>query len=120
MKKIKDMLPCNLIISTFDHNEDRAKLDKFISLTEMTPIENNFPVKLQLPQECIDRLVVDNEFVFGNFPQQMKDTIDQLICSNGSKLDTNLIQDQDLIVTQHSDISSYILKESESTKQAPL
>lgn len=68
VKKLKDKMPCNLIISTFDLNEDKAKLEKFLSLNEMTPIENNFPVKIQMPDECIDRLLIDNEFVFGNFP----------------------------------------------------
>ena len=68
VKKIKDKMPCNLLIATFDDNEDKGKLDKFLSLTEMTPIENNFPLKLQLPQECIDKLMIENEFVFGNFP----------------------------------------------------
>lgn len=46
VKKIKDKMPCNLLIATYDDNEDRAKIDKFLSLTEMTPIENNFPFKL--------------------------------------------------------------------------
>ena len=46
VRKIKDNMPCNLIIATFDDNEDRSKLDKFLSFTEMTPIENNFPFKL--------------------------------------------------------------------------
>ena len=61
-------MPCNLLIGTFDENEDRAKLDKFLSLTEMTPIENNFPFKIQLPSEQVDKLMIENEFVFGNFP----------------------------------------------------
>lgn len=46
VKKIRDKMPCNLLIATYDDNEDRAKIDKFLSLTEMTPIENNFPFKL--------------------------------------------------------------------------
>lgn len=39
-------MPCNLLIATYDDNEDRAKIDKFLQLTEMTPIENNFPFKI--------------------------------------------------------------------------
>lgn len=61
-------MPCNLLIGTYDDAEDRSKLDKFLSLTEMTPIENNFPFKVQLPSDCLDKLMVHNEFVFGNFP----------------------------------------------------
>lgn len=61
-------MPCNLLIGTYDDNEDRAKLDKFLSLTEMSPIENNFPFKIQLAPESIDKLMIENEFVFGNFP----------------------------------------------------
>ena len=49
VRKIEDKMPCNLIIATYDDNEDRSKVDKFLQLTEMTPIENNFPFKLQLP-----------------------------------------------------------------------
>ena len=62
-------MPCNLLISVFDENEDRSKIDKFLSLTEMTQIENNFPFKIQLPQECLKKMMIDNEFVFGNFNQ---------------------------------------------------
>ncbi len=39
-------MPCNLLIGTFDEFEDRSKLNKFLQLTDMTPIENNFPFKL--------------------------------------------------------------------------
>ena len=46
VKKIKDKMPCNLLISTYDDHEDRSKIEKFLSLTEMTPIENNFPFKI--------------------------------------------------------------------------
>jgi hypothetical protein len=46
VKKIKNKMPCNLLIGTYDDVEDRSKLDKFLSLTEMTPIENNFPFKV--------------------------------------------------------------------------
>tara|TARA_B110000285_G_C14954186_1_gene528337 strand:+ start:590 stop:796 length:207 start_codon:yes stop_codon:yes gene_type:complete len=46
VKKIKNKMPCNLLIGTYDDVEDRSKLDKFLSLTEMTPIENNFPFKI--------------------------------------------------------------------------
>lgn len=120
VKKIKDKMPCNLIIATFDDNEDRAKMDKFMNLTEMTPIENNFPVKLQLPQRCLENLMVSNEFVFGNFPQQVRDTFDQLIMGAANCKDPNLVQDQDLIITQHCQISSYILKENEEIVQPTL
>ena len=41
-------MPCNLLIATYDDNEDRSKIDKFLSLTDMTPIENNFPFKILL------------------------------------------------------------------------
>ena len=40
------MIPCNLLFATFDDHEDRQKLEKFIQLTDMTPIENNFPFKI--------------------------------------------------------------------------
>ena len=39
-------MPCNLVVAIFDDNEDKAKLDKFMNLIEMTPIDNNFPIKL--------------------------------------------------------------------------
>jgi hypothetical protein len=42
----------------------------------MTPIENNFPFKLQLASESVEKLMIENEFVFGNFPNQVKNTID--------------------------------------------
>ena len=100
VKKIKDKMPCNLLLATFDPNEDKSKLDKFLFLTEMTPIENNFPIKLQLPQECTDKLMIENEFIFGNFPQQINDTMKQLIYGAGSfNKDSTLFQDQDLLVT---------------------
>lgn len=69
-------MPCNLLIGTFDDNDDRQKLQKFLQLTEMTPIENNFPFKIQMANESVDKLMIDNEFVFGNFPLQVKDTIE--------------------------------------------
>ena len=65
VKKIKDKVICNFLVSTFD--ESVSDHSKFMDLTEMTTIENNFPVKIQLPQLGINRLVLENEFVFGNF-----------------------------------------------------
>lgn len=112
VKKIQDKMPCNLLIGTFDDNEDRAKLDKFLSLTEMTPIENNFPFKIQLPPESLDKLMIENEFVFGNFPHQIKDTLFQLV-QKMMNHDALIFEDQDLLVTQHSQISSFILKDIE-------
>ena len=94
-------MPCNLLIGTFDEYEDRQKLEKFLSLTDMTPIENNFPFKLQLASESVDKLMIDNEFVFGNFPIQVKDTIDQML-EGLSPQDTQIFEDQDFIITQHS------------------
>ena len=79
VRKIKDKMPCNLLFGTYDDNEDRSKVEKFMSLAEMTPIENNFPFKLQLPKEQVEKLMIENEFVFGIFPQQIKDTIGQLL-----------------------------------------
>ena len=58
----------------------------------MTPIENNFPFKVQLPTETIDKLMVENEFVFGNFPTQIKDTIDQLMVGMSAQ-DTKIFED---------------------------
>jgi len=58
---------CNLLVGTYDDHEDRSKIDKFLQLNEMTPIENNFPFKIQLAHEMIEKLLIDNEFVFGNF-----------------------------------------------------
>ena len=60
-------MPCNLLISTYDDHEDRSKIDKFLSLTEMTPIENNFPFKIQMTPESVEKIMIDNQFVFGNF-----------------------------------------------------
>lgn len=58
VKKIKDKMACNLIFATFDESDDRTKMDKFLAQTEMTPIENNFPLKLHLPTECLDKLMI--------------------------------------------------------------
>ena len=69
VKKIKNKMPCNLLIATYDDHDDRSKLDKFLQLTEMTPIENNFPFKIQMVKESVEKLLIDNEFVFGNFAQ---------------------------------------------------
>jgi len=46
VKKIKDKMICNLILATYDENENIEKLTKFLQLTEMTNIENNFPIKI--------------------------------------------------------------------------
>jgi len=46
-----------------------------MQLTEMTPIENNFPFKIQMANESVEKLMIENEFVFGNFPLQIKDTL---------------------------------------------
>lgn len=110
VRKIPDKMPCNLLIGTFDDNDDRQKLQKFMQLTEMTPIENNFPFKIQMANESVEKLMIENEFVFGSFPLQVKDTIDQLL-QGLSAQDTQIFEDQDLIVTQHAQISSYILKD---------
>ena len=67
---------CNLLIGTYSDSEDRSQIDKFLQLSEMTPIENNFPFKLQLPTESVNKIMTDNDFIFGNFPSQIKDTID--------------------------------------------
>ena len=75
VKKIENKLLCNLIITTFDDSEDKQKLEKFLRLTEITPVENNFPLKLQLAAECVQELMLTNDFVFGNFATQVKDTI---------------------------------------------
>ena len=63
--------------------------------------------------------MIQNEFVFGNFPHQIKDTLFQLV-QGLSNQDSQIFEDQDLIVTQHSQISSYILKEyGEDLENAP-
>ena len=54
---------------------DKQKLEKFLRLTEITPVENNFPLKMQLAAECVQELMLTNDFVFGNFATQVKDTI---------------------------------------------
>ena len=46
VKKIPEKMVCNLLIGTYSDSEDRSKIDKFLQLSEMTPIENNFPFKL--------------------------------------------------------------------------
>lgn len=68
----------------------------------MTPIENNLPFKLLLPQDSVDKLIIENEFVFGNLSQQTKDTVSELI--EGSLPDSCIFEDQDLIISQHSEI----------------
>mmetsp|Transcript_36996 Transcript_36996/g.56703 ORF Transcript_36996/g.56703 Transcript_36996/m.56703 type:complete len:92 (+) Transcript_36996:1178-1453(+) len=78
----------------------------------MTPIENDFPIKMQLPRASIDRLLSTNEFVFGTFPHQVKDTIESLI-SGLSSQDVQVFENQDLIITQHTHISSFLTKDED-------
>ena len=110
VKKIANKMPCNLLFGTFDDFEDRKKLDKFIELTEMTPIENDFPIKIQLPREAIEKIMMQNEFVFGSFAHQVKDTMLQIL-GGLSPQDSQVFENQDLVITQHTHISSYITKD---------
>lgn len=42
--------------------------------------------------------MVNNEFIFGNFPQQVKDTMDQIM-QGLTNQDAYIFEDQDLIIT---------------------
>ena len=77
----------------------------------MTPVEDNFPVKMQLPQESIEKLLTENDFVFGSFANQVKDTIEQL--TSNQVQEQKIFEDQDLIITQNCQISSYLIKDSD-------
>jgi hypothetical protein len=54
--------------------------------------------------------MVNNEFVFGNFPQQVKHTLNQLMTGLQNQ-DTYIFEDQDFIITQHSQISQFVKKD---------
>lgn len=86
VKKIENKLLCNLIIAVFDDSEEKQKMEKFLRLTEITPVENNFPLKMQVAPECMQQLMIANDFVFGNFATQVKDTILQLQSAQQDKI----------------------------------